>query len=63
MSEGSSLVLESYREKFNRRLREEGIAQHLESKNGQEYYPVPRDETEWQVFQKILNELSPADKI
>jgi len=58
LSEGSSLVLESYWEKFNRRLREQGIAQQFEFKNGQYYYPAPRDETEWQVFQRILNELA-----
>ena len=58
MAEEAPLILESYWEKFNRRLREEGLTQEFKPEGRSYTYPVPRNEHEWQIFLKILNELS-----
>jgi len=58
LTQESDLILESYWEKFNRRLREEGLTQQFKAREKDYLYPFPRDDDEWKIFLKILNELS-----
>lgn len=51
-------LVESYWEKFNRRLREEGLTQQFKVVDGQAFYPMPRGAEQWDTFFKIFQELS-----
>jgi len=58
MADEAPPIVESYWDRLNLRLRDEGLTQQFKAEDQGYTYPAPRNEREWKVFLEILKELS-----